>query len=118
MRLNTAGTSINTSLYISGTTIINSTHTCTSSLNVSGTTTLQGFVGVGNNGPFNSYGVFDVGGNNNTTYYSFLNKSRIVGNDPNTIWQTSVSQPSICLTTSNAYIYIQYIYIYIYIYIS
>ncbi len=31
MRLNTVGTTINTSLYISGTTIINSAHTCTSS---------------------------------------------------------------------------------------
>ena len=58
------------------------------------------------NGPFNSYGTFDIGGDNNTTYYSFLNKLRIAGNDANTIWQTSVSQPSICLTTSNASAYI------------
>jgi hypothetical protein len=42
MRLNTAGTSINTSLYISGTTILNYTITCRSSLNVSGFTTLNG----------------------------------------------------------------------------
>ncbi len=32
----------------------------------------------------NSYGIFYVGGDNNTTYYSFLNKLRIAGNDPNT----------------------------------
>ncbi len=36
MRLNTPGTSINTSLYISGTTIINNAITCSSTLNVSG----------------------------------------------------------------------------------
>ena len=43
MRLNTVGTSINTSesLYVSGTTILNNTTTCTSSLNVSGITTLS-----------------------------------------------------------------------------
>ena len=50
MRLNTVGTSINTSLYIttinsslyvSGTTILNNTTTCRSSLNVSGITTLS-----------------------------------------------------------------------------
>jgi hypothetical protein len=89
MRLNTAGISINTSLYVSGTTTSNSTTTCRSSLAVSGTTTsFQGFVGIGNNEPFNT-GAFDVGGNNNnTTYYSYLNKLRIAGNDPNTIWQT------------------------------
>jgi len=36
MRLNTAGTSISTSLYVSGLTILNNITTCTSSLNVSG----------------------------------------------------------------------------------
>ena len=36
MRLNTAGISINTSLYVSGLTILNNITTCTSSLNVSG----------------------------------------------------------------------------------
>ena len=41
MRLNSAGISINTSLYISGTTIINNTTTCTSSFNVSGSTALN-----------------------------------------------------------------------------
>ena len=41
MRLNTAGTSINTSLYVSGLTIFNNATTCTSSLNVSGITTLN-----------------------------------------------------------------------------
>ena len=41
MRLNSAGISMNTSLYISGTTIINNNTTCISSLNVSGTTTLS-----------------------------------------------------------------------------
>ena len=41
MRLNSAGISMNTSLYISGTTIINNNTTCVSSLNVSGTTTLS-----------------------------------------------------------------------------
>ena len=61
-----------------------------------------GVVCIGNNGPFNSYGVFDVGGDNTTTYYSFLNKLRIAGNDPNTIWQTSTAQPSVCLTTSSS----------------
>jgi hypothetical protein len=39
------------------------------------------------------------GGDNTTTYYSFLIKFRIAGNDPNTIWQTSISQPSICFTS-------------------
>ena len=47
MLLNTAGTSINTSLYIPGTTIINSAHTCLSSLNVSGETILNSNVGIG-----------------------------------------------------------------------
>jgi hypothetical protein len=42
MRINTTGTSINTSLYISGTTTLNNTTTCLSSLNVSGITILQG----------------------------------------------------------------------------
>ena len=67
-----------------------------------------GVVCIGNNGPFNSYSVFYVGGDNTTAYYSFLNKLRIAGNDPNTIWQASSAQPSICLTTSStsAYIYI------------
>ena len=106
MRLNTGGISIHTSLYISGTTKLNNTTTCTSSLNVSGRTTLQGFVGIGNDGPFNSYGIFDVGGDNNTVYYSFFNKLRIAGNDANTIWQTSAVQPSICITTQNASAYI------------
>ena len=41
MRLNSAGISINTSLYISGITIINNTTTCTSSFNVSGSTALN-----------------------------------------------------------------------------
>jgi hypothetical protein len=41
MRLNTAGTSINTSLYVSGLTIFNNATTCRSSLNVSGTTTFN-----------------------------------------------------------------------------
>ncbi len=41
MRLNTAGTSINTSLYVSGLTILNNSTTCLSSLNVSGTTTFS-----------------------------------------------------------------------------
>jgi hypothetical protein len=51
-------TTINSSLYVSGTTILNNTTTCTSSLNVSGTTTLINFVGIGNNGPFNSNSIF------------------------------------------------------------
>ena len=54
------------------------------------------------------YGVFDVGGDNTSTYYSFLNNLRIAGNDPNTIWQTSTAQPNICLTTSNASAYIHH----------
>ncbi len=72
MRLNSAGTSINTSLYISGTTIINSAHTCTSSLNVSGITTLQGNVdcggGIAINGSdaFFSSGQVDAGNKINT----------------------------------------------------
>ena len=41
MRINTTGTSINTSLYISGTTTLNNTTTCLSSLNVSGITTFN-----------------------------------------------------------------------------
>ena len=61
-----------------------------------------GRVCIANSGPYNSYGIFDVGGDNTTTYYSFLNKLRIAGNDANTIWQTSTVQPHICLTTSNA----------------
>jgi hypothetical protein len=36
MRLNTTGTSINTSLYVSGTTIINNAISCLSSLNIGG----------------------------------------------------------------------------------
>jgi hypothetical protein len=46
MRLNTVGTSINTSLYISGTTTINNATTCLSSLNVSGTTVISNNVGI------------------------------------------------------------------------
>ena len=42
MRLNSAGTSINTSLYVSGLTTFNNIITCLSSLNVSGVTTLSG----------------------------------------------------------------------------
>jgi hypothetical protein len=53
---------------------------------------------IGNDRPFHRYGVFDVGGDNSTAYYSFLNKLKIAGNDPNTIWQTTISQPIICLT--------------------
>jgi hypothetical protein len=41
MRLNTGGISMNTSLYVSGTTIFNNTTTCLSSLNVSGVTTFK-----------------------------------------------------------------------------
>jgi hypothetical protein len=41
MRLSTAGTSINTSLYVLGTTLFNNSTTCSSSLNVSGTTTFN-----------------------------------------------------------------------------
>jgi hypothetical protein len=41
MRLNTVGTSINTTLHISGTTILKNSTTCSSSLNVSGITTLN-----------------------------------------------------------------------------
>ena len=41
MRLNTAGTSINTSLYVSGLTIFNNASTHISTLNVSGVTTLS-----------------------------------------------------------------------------
>ena len=67
-------TTCTSSLNVSGLTILNNAITCRSSLNVSGTTTLINFVGIGNNGPFNSYGIFDVGGDNINTYYSFLNK--------------------------------------------
>jgi hypothetical protein len=58
-------------------------------------------VGIGTIGAYNSYGTFDIGGSNTTMYYSFLSMLRICGNDPNTIWQTSTSQPNICLTTSS-----------------
>jgi hypothetical protein len=61
MRLNTAGTSINTSLYISGTTILNNTTTCTSSLNISGNTILNNSLIVGNN---NSYPYLQLGSSN------------------------------------------------------
>ncbi len=55
----------------------------------------------------NASSILDVGGSSSTTYYSFFNRLRTAGNDPNTIWRTSTAQPSICLTTSStsAYIY-------------
>ncbi len=43
-----------------------------------------------------------VGGVSSTTFYTFLSRLRIAGNDPNTTWRTSVSQPRMCLRTSNA----------------
>ncbi len=51
--------------------------------------------------------MLDVGGSSAATFYSFLNRLRISGNDANTIWQTSTDQPSICSATSStsAYIY-------------
>jgi hypothetical protein len=61
MRLNTAGTSINTSLYVSGLTILNNTTTCRSSLNVSGNTILNNSLIVGNN---NSYPTIQLGSTN------------------------------------------------------
>jgi hypothetical protein len=100
MRLNSAGISMNTSLHVSGLTIINNATTCTSSLNVSGITTLSNNVYF-NATTLNSGSTLDVGGSSATTYYSFSNRLRISGNDPNTIWQTSAAQPSIRLTTSS-----------------
>ncbi len=51
MRLNTAGSSINTSLYVSGLTILNNTTTCRSSFNVSRVTILSNNVGIGITNP-------------------------------------------------------------------
>ncbi len=65
MRLNTAGTSINTSLYISGTTIINSAQTCLSSLNVSETITLLNKVGINNTSPNLTLDVGSTNANHN-----------------------------------------------------
>jgi hypothetical protein len=36
-----------------------------------------GRVCIGNNGPFNGYGIFDIGGDNNTTYYSKQQQDRV-----------------------------------------
>ncbi len=69
MSLNTSGTSMNTSLYVSGTTTLNNTTTCISSLNVSGTTTLTNTY-INTITP-NTGAVFDVGGTSTSSLYSF-----------------------------------------------
>jgi hypothetical protein len=73
MRLNTTGTSINTSLYVSGLTIFNNNITCLSSLNVSGITTFKNST---TNFWYNSPGTYFT--NNGFTSYFTLNANVIV----------------------------------------
>ncbi len=90
MRLNTAGTSINTSLYISGTTNLNNTTPCLSSLNVSGITTLSnntiinGNVGIGKGNPNCRLSISTNAGNSVNSYAIRISSDG--GTDYSGIW--------------------------------